>query len=161
MPFCAKCGADVTGVRFCAKCGAPVEEAAGAGASGFSGSASAGPQVGASQGSGMSENVAAALSYITPIAIVFLLIDPYKTIRFVRFHSFQSIFFCVAAIILQVGLTILSIVLGFAGIGLLMGLLSPFISLAIFVLWIVLVIKAYQGQMFDLPVIGDLARKQL
>src|SRR5229473_3317459 len=46
--------------------------------------------------SGMQNNVAAALSYITIVGIVFLLIEPYNKIRFVRFHAFQSVFFAVA-----------------------------------------------------------------
>jgi uncharacterized membrane protein len=39
-------------------------------------------------------------------------------------------------------------------------LLWPLIGLAGLVLWIILFIKAYQGQMFKLPVIGELAEKQ-
>jgi uncharacterized membrane protein len=39
-------------------------------------------------------------------------------------------------------------------------LIWPLISLAGFVIWIVLVLRAYQGQMFKLPVIGDMAEKQ-
>jgi uncharacterized membrane protein len=106
-------------------------------------------------------NVAGALAYVTPIpAIIFLLIDPFKTIRFVRFHSLQSIIFCVTAFVLQFALGIVSIVLGFMGIAFI-GLLGTLISLGIFVLWIVLVIKAYQGQEFQLPVISGLAAKWL
>ncbi len=161
MPFCTKCGADVAGVRFCAQCGTPVETAAGDEPSRPSAgpSASAGPS-GAGAATGMSDNVAAALAYITPIAIVFLLIEPYKRIPFVRFHSFQSIFFCVAAIVLQIALGVTGLILGFAGMGLMMGMLSPLVSLGIFVLWIVLLVKAYQGEKFSLPVIGEMAAKQ-
>lgn len=39
-------------------------------------------------------------------------------------------------------------------------LIWPLISLAGFIIWLVLVLKAYQGQMFKLPVIGDMAEKQ-
>lgn len=56
---------------------------------------------------------------------------------------------------------IVSIVLSFVGIGFLIGLMSPLISIGFFVLWIVLVIKACQGQEFPLPVISGLAAKWL
>ena len=116
----------------------------------------------ASATQGLSDNVAGALAYVTPIpAIIFLLIDPFRTIRFVRFHSLQSIVFCLAAFVLQFALAIVSLVLSFVGVGPVIALMSPLISLGIFVLWIVLVIKAYQGQEFRLPVISDLAAKWL
>ena len=92
-------------------------------------------------------------------AIVFLLIDPFKTIRFVRFHSVQSIVFSLTAFVLQFAMTIVSIALSFAGLGMIMGLVGWLLSIGIFVLWVVLVIKAYQGQEFRLPVISDLAAK--
>ena len=161
MPFCSKCGADVTGVASCPQCGtAAAGQPAGqpAGAEKAPQAASA-PQAAAAQS--LPDNVAGALAYVTPIpAIIFLLIDPFRTIRFVRFHSLQSIVFCLAAFVLQFALGIVSIVLGFMGIAFI-GLLGTLISLGIFVLWIVLVIKAYQGQEFKLPVLGDLAAKWL
>ena len=160
MPFCSKCGADITGVESCPQCGTaageqpagqPAEDPAGAGTA---------PQA-APAAQSLSNNVAWALAYVTPIpAIIFLLIDPFKTIRFVRFHSLQSIIFCVTAFVLQFALGIVSVALSFMGIGF-MGLLSTLISIGIFVLWIVLVIKAYQGQEFQLPVISGLAAKWL
>lgn len=103
-----------------------------------------------------------ALAYVTIIpAIVFLLIEPYKHNRFIRFHSFQCIFFTLAAIALNIATTILSVVLSFVGgIGILLGMLGMLVSVGIFIVWIVLVMKAYQGQEFRLPVIGDLAAKQ-
>ena len=104
-----------------------------------------------------------ALAYVTVIpAIVFLLIEPYKNSRFIRFHSFQSIFFTLAAIALNIATTILSVVLSFVGgIGILLGMLGMLVSVGIFVLWVVLVFKAYQGEEFKLPLIGDLAAKQV
>lgn len=173
MPFCTKCGADVSGVRFCAQCGTPVESAGAgtpaaaggssagaAGQPGAAGQSSTGPG-GAAASPGVSDNLAAALAYITPIAIVLLLVEPYKNIRFVRFHCFQSIFFCAAAIVLQIALGITSLILSFVGIGILTALLGPLVSIGIFVLWVLLAVRAYQGQMYPLPVIGDLATKQV
>ena len=162
MPFCSQCGADVTGVAACPQCGT----AAAGGLAADSATArtapppAAPPVAPATQG--LSDNVAGALAYVTPIpAIIFLLIDPFRTIRFVRFHSLQSIVFCLAAFVLQFALAIVSLVLSFVGVGIVIALMSPLISLGIFVLWIVLVIKAYQGQEFRLPVISDLAAKWL
>ena len=159
MPFCSKCGADVTGVAACPQCGTA---AAGEPAGGSEGAApQAAPQATPAAG-GLSDNVAGALAYVTVIpAIVFLLIDPFKTIRFVRFHLLQSIVFSLTAFVLQFAVTIVSIALSFAGLGMIMGLVGPLIGMGIFVLWVVLVIKAYQDQEFQLPVIGDLAAKWL
>ena len=157
MPFCSQCGSDVTGVASCPQCGTA---AAGQPVGDLSEAPTTPPATAATQG--LPDNVAGALAYVTPIpAIIFLLIDPFRTIRFVRFHSLQSIVFCLAAFVLQFALAIVSLVLSFVGVGIVIALMSPLISLGIFVLWIVLVIKAYQGQEFRLPVISDLAAKWL
>ena len=103
-----------------------------------------------------------ALAYVTVIpAIVFLLIEPYKNSRFIRFHSFQSIFYCVAVVAVSIMMMILAGVLAFVGIGFLVGILGFLLNIAFFVGWIFLVIKAYQGEEFRLPIIGDLAAKQV
>ncbi len=102
-----------------------------------------------------------ALAYVTFIpAIIFLLIEPYKNIKFVRFHAFQSIFLCVASIAISITLTILTIVLAFVGVGALVGMVGWLVQLGIFVLWIIVIIKAYGGERYKLPIIGDLAAKQ-
>jgi len=156
MPFCNQCGADVAGVKFCSKCGAPVEASPAAGSSPSEGAATAG----AGSSSDVSQNIAAALAYITPVAIVLLLIDPYKSNRFVRFHSFQSIFYFLATFAVYIVFGVLSAILAIIGAGFL-AFFFPVLQLLFFVLWILLVIKAYQGQTFKLPVIGDLAQKQV
>jgi uncharacterized membrane protein len=102
--------------------------------------------------------MAGALAYVTIIpAIVFLVLDPYNKKRFIRFHSFQCIFFAVAW-------TVLWIVLAFIGhipiLGWATVLLWPPISLAGLIIWVILVLKAYQGKTFKLPVIGDMAEQQ-
>ncbi len=112
--------------------------------------------------SGMTDNVAGALSYITLVGIIFLLIEPYNKNRFVRFHAFQSIFFCVGIIAFEIVWAILAAVLGhisFALIGIL-SLVGLLIGLGILAAWIFLVFKAYSNQEFKLPIIGDLAAKQ-
>ena len=96
------------------------------------------------------------LAYFTIIpAIIFLLIEPYNRNRFVRFHSFQCLFTCGALIVVQVGLSILSYAMP-----LIMFPIWTLLGLAEFALWILLVIKAYQHQIFKLPIVGDLAEKQ-
>ena len=102
---------------------------------------------------GLADNVAGMLAYVTIIpAIVFLVVEPYSKNRFVRFHAFQSIFLYVAWIILHVALRMI-----------LPWFLWPLwglIDLALFALWIVLLMKAYNGQKWKLPVVGDMAEKQ-
>jgi len=108
------------------------------------------------------EKIIAALAYMFLPAIIFLFLEPYKRNRFVRFHCFQAIFLAVAEIVMG---TILKIA---AAILFLVPLLGPLIvvlawivlGLAWFILWIVLVLKALQGEIFRLPYIGDMAEKQ-
>jgi uncharacterized membrane protein len=103
--------------------------------------------------SGLSQNVASGLSYVLTFitGIIFLLAD--KRLE-VRFHAAQSILF-----------GILWTVIGFlsqtvAGPGLI-DVLFGLAWIGMFVLWIVLMIQAFQGNHFKLPVIGDLAEQQV
>lgn len=99
------------------------------------------------------------LAYVTIIpAIVFLLIEPYSRNRFVRFHSWQSIFFNIAWWVLWIGLRI---VVHLPLLGFLTLLVWPLVWLGGFIVWLILVVKANQGQMWKLPVIGDMAEKQV
>ncbi|MGC1452710.1 MAG: DUF4870 domain-containing protein [Candidatus Sulfotelmatobacter sp.] len=143
MAFCNMCGAQIAdGTTTCAACAgrAPVAAAPAA-------------NVG-----GMADNVAGMLAYITIIpAIIFLVMEPYNKNRFIRFHSWQCLFFAAALFVLHVGLSIVTFVPFLALITFPLHLL---VSLGGFILWIVLLLKANQGQMYKLPVIGDLAEKQ-
>ena len=115
----------------------------------------------AASGGGLADNVAGLLVYLIGIlAIVFLLIEPYNKNKFIRFHCFQCIFYWCAVIAVNIGVAVLSIVLAMVNLGVVAGLLWMVLPLAYFVGWIVLMIKAYQGQMWKLPFIGDLAAKQ-
>jgi uncharacterized membrane protein len=110
-----------------------------------------------------SESVAGALAYITFIpAIVFLVLDPYKKNRFVRFHSFQSIFLWVAGLLIGVAFRFLGFVLLIIPVlgHLLVWLIAMVAILAAVVIWLVLVVKALQGESFKLPLIGELAERQ-
>jgi uncharacterized membrane protein len=142
MAFCSGCGMQIAdGSTMCPACSAKAPARAAQGATG-----------------GMTDNIAGLLAYVTIIpAIIFLVVEPYNRNRFIRFHAFQSIFFCVAWIVIHVGLSVLGAV---PGLILLTIPLHFVVGLGLFVLWIILLIKAYQGQMFKLPVIGDLAEQQ-
>jgi uncharacterized membrane protein len=141
MAFCNSCGAQVAdGTTTCAAC------------------ASRAAAVPAVATSGMADNVAGMLAYVTFIpAIIFLVTPPYNQSRFVRFHSYQSIFFCVAVFAIQVVLSILTVV---PLLFFITGPLHLLVALGALVLWIILLLKANQGQMFKLPIIGDLSEKQ-
>jgi uncharacterized membrane protein len=112
--------------------------------------------------SGLSDNLAAALAYITVIpAIIFLVLEPYNRIPLVRFHSFQSVALCIAAFVLQVALTISQVFLHFIpGSWLLFAAAHMLLGLALFIGWIIAIIKAYNGEWYKLPVIGDWAETQ-
>ncbi|MEK7407569.1 MAG: hypothetical protein AAB225_21025 [Acidobacteriota bacterium] len=108
--------------------------------------------------------MAAALCYLAGFitGIIFLVVAPYNQNKAVRFHAFQSIFFSVGMVILSIALTIFSTIM-FAisfWLGSLLGLTYMVLWLAILVLWLYLMWKAYQGQKVMLPVIGELAQKQ-
>jgi uncharacterized membrane protein len=146
MAFCTKCGQSISDTAtFCPHCGESQS---------VSGGTNAQPTA-----SGMSENAAALLSYVLGwiTGLIFYFIDkrPY-----VRFHAAQSI-------VTFGGLHIIRIILGTVlGVGWWVGgvthwgaglLLFSIISLLSLVLWIVCMIKAYQGVRFKLPVAGDIA----
>ncbi len=138
MAFCATCGTQIADGAACPKC-----------------AGTASPGASAPAAAGLADNVAGALAYVTIIpAIVFLVLEPYNKKRFVRFHAFQSIFFCVAWIVIDIALTFISHI-PFLG-----WMLWPLVGLVLFVIWLILVLKAFQGQMFKLPVIGDMAEQQ-
>jgi uncharacterized membrane protein len=106
----------------------------------------------------MADNVASALCYALGLVtgIIFLVLAPYNKNPVIRFHAFQSIFMHVACIVVMIGL---NIVLGIMHLFSLYFLFSLF-WLACFVLWIYLLIQAYQGKTVVLPVIGPIAQQQ-
>lgn len=150
--------------RFCSSCGAPMAEGAvncsscaTRAAQSVGGGTAVAPAATPSAG-GLTDNVAGLLAYITIIpSIIFLVMEPYNRNRFVRFHSFQNIFFCVACIALSIMMSIIGMV---PMVGLITLFVWPLLGLGLVVVWVILLLKAYQGQMFKLPIIGDLAEKQ-
>jgi uncharacterized membrane protein len=112
---------------------------------------------------GLPRTIAGALAYCTLVpAIFFLLVDPYRKDRFVRFHSFQCLGFSLCALVAGAGLRVAGVLLFFVPLlgHLMVLLLSMVVSLGFFVLWVVLVVKALQGEMLRLPLIGDFAEQQ-
>jgi uncharacterized membrane protein len=109
--------------------------------------------------SGLSENAAGGLAYITIIpAIIFLVAEPYNKSSYIRFHSWQCLFMALAWFVIDVAVMIFGSFLSF--FRLLTFGLYPLISLAMLILWIMVLIKAFNGERFKLPIIGDLAAKQ-
>jgi len=108
------------------------------------------------------QSVAGALAYCTIPAIVFLLVEPYSKNRFVRFHSFQCIGLWLAALVVGAALRVAGFVLSFVPVlGHPVSWLAYMVAiLGFFVIWVVLVVKALQGEMFKLPVAGDFAEQQ-
>ena len=164
--FCSSCGTQIAdGVSFCPACGKPAGQVLSSSPTpASSGVASApAPVAGAAAAGGLTDNVAGLLAYITFIpAILFLILEPYNKKPFVRFHSFQSIFLTIVYIVCCIAVPILSLILAFVPIlgHVIAGLLWLVVFAGFFIVWIVLLIKAYQGQMWKLPVIGDIAEKQ-
>jgi len=122
---------------------------------------------------GLDGNVAAALGYpVGIIAIISLIME--KENSFVKFHALQSILLHVAAIILMIAVWILGIILMFAGFAaaaatesgaaaglgsMLFGLLW-LVFIVVYLLGLILsAVKAYQGVMFKLPILGNMAAK--
>lgn len=105
-------------------------------------------------------NLVAALSYLPFFAIflsiVILLVE--KDDKFIRFHALQSFVISVSYYILNI---LINIFFG-AGILALIGtVLGPLLALAVLVIWVVSMIKAYQGQVMKWPLVGEFAEKRV
>jgi len=101
---------------------------------------------------GLDENIAGLLCYVLTwvSGLVMLLIE--KKNKFVRFHAVQSI---------AVFLPLYIIAIVFVAIPFIGWMVSSLINLLILVLWIVLMIKAYQGEKFKIPIAGEIAENQI
>ena len=147
MAFCSKCGSTVSeGSAFCVVCGSPVS---------LTGGTPTPPSPAGAAGASMTSNIAAALAYFFITGIIFLVVDPYRRDKFVRFHSFQAIAFWVVVIVIEIILSIITSITFFA-----LGFLFPLVGLAVFVFWLFLMYKAYNNESFMIPVIGEWALKQ-
>jgi uncharacterized membrane protein len=118
---------------------------------------------------GLDENIAALLAYVFGWLSGLILFLMEKDSRLVRFHAMQSILLNVAiavlAIVVGVAISILILILGqvsgaLAGIASVISLLFWLAFAAVIVvIWVLCLIRAYQGKMFKLPFIGDMADK--
>lgn len=107
-------------------------------------------------------NIFGALAYVTFIpAVIFLLMERFKRDRFIRFHSFQSIFLVGVGIALAIAMRLVFFLLALIPrLGYLMAWLAVVVvCIGWVILWMVLLIKALQGEFFKLPWIGDLAER--
>lgn len=102
--------------------------------------------------SGLNPNLAGALSYfLGPVSGIYFWMTE-KENQFVRFHAMQSILFCVAYVIISVVINIIPI------LGQMIALL---LSIAGIFIWLMLMYRAYNGEEWELPFIGKIARDQL
>jgi uncharacterized membrane protein len=107
---------------------------------------------------GLSDNAASGIAYITFIpAIIFLATAPSNQKPLIRFHSWQSIFY---SIVWFVAWAVLAVIGMIPILNLVDIVLFPLTFLGLVIVWVILLIKAFNGERFKLPVIGDLAEKQ-
>jgi uncharacterized membrane protein len=147
MAFCKSCGQEIGAANFCPKCGAGQTAAVGGPAPAIAA---------ASPTEGLQENVAGLLCYVLGwvTGIIFLLIDKRP---WVKFHAAQSIVVFGGLMVIRIALIFMgSMVGGVIGYGFL-GLISLAIGLVGLVLWVLLMIKAYQHQTFRVPVAANIA----
>jgi len=146
MAFCKACGQEIGTATFCPKCGA-------------SQSATAAPVAVAPvtvSAEGLQENVAGLLCYVLGwlTGVIFLLIDKRP---WVKFQAAQSIVVFGGLTVIRVGLIFMNGFLGgLIGFAILSGL-SLLIGLLGFVLWILLMVKAYKHETFRVPIAADIA----
>jgi len=118
---------------------------------------------------GLDANVAAGLCYLPVcsinliMSIIVLVTD--KTNKLTRFHAFQSLLLMGAAVIIGVPAYVLMVVLFLVNstitsiLGGLFGLILSLVGLALFVFMIIAMIKAFQGETYRIPYLGDMADK--
>lgn len=105
-------------------------------------------------------NLVAALSYLPFFAIflsiVILLVE--KDDKFIRFHALQSFIISVSYYILNI---LINIIFSSGVLALVSTFLGPLLALAVLVIWVVSMIKAYQGQVMKWPLVGEFAEKRV
>lgn len=148
MPFCKACGQEVGTATFCPNCGAN---------QGATATPVAAPVTSAAPPTaGIDENVAGLLCYVLGwvTGIIFLLIDKRP---FVKFHAAQSIVVFGGLTVLRIGLAFMGgMTGGIIGWGA-YGMLSLILGLLTLVLWVLLMVKAYQHELFKVPIAAPIA----
>ena len=147
MKYCSQCGAELAGARYCGQCGARTDHTSSTAASESRPGDGPGP-------GGFEENHLGLLAYLTPVpALALLIIEPYSRNGFVRFHSYQCLLLTLASIVLAALTWTLSFVF-------LKGLLSNLMHLLLVAGWGWAAYMAWQGQQWQVPIIGELARRK-
>ena len=110
---------------------------------------------------GLAPNVGALLCYVPCcIGLIFSIVVAVveKQSRYLRFHAFQSLLFHAALVVCWVALTILGFILGAIHLGLIMIPVQLLVGLAVLGLHILLMIKAYNNEQYELPTLGAMAK---
>lgn len=109
--------------------------------------------------SGLSDNAASGLAYLTIIpAIVFLIVAPFKSSSSVRFHAWQSIFYFITWAVVDILIGLVQNIVPST-----VFLTWPVVQLAglaFFVVLLIVLVGAFNGKRISLPIIGGLAEKQ-
>ena len=107
---------------------------------------------------GMQPNVEAGLSYVLlwVTGLIFFFME--KQNRFVRFHAMQSILFFGSLTVIRIILSVI-VAFGVPFLGFITGLVWLAVGIIGLVGYIVLLINAFQGKYFKLPIVGDYAEK--
>jgi uncharacterized membrane protein len=109
---------------------------------------------------GMSDNAAGAIAYFTFVpAIIFLLVPPYNANPHVRFHAWQSLMLNVSVVLVSILLSFVLVIFLIFDAELLV-VFKRLVWLGWFVLWLMCVLKAMNGQRFRIPVLGSVAERQ-
>lgn len=113
--------------------------------------------------SGLAPNVAAGLAVVLTLisGIIFLVIE--KRNQFVRLWAMQATFFGATTLIFSIISSVISSVLGHMAwiLAVLWGLFSLVVSLGFLAVWIIMLVKAFSGKEWEVPLLGKLAREQL
>jgi len=110
---------------------------------------------------GMAPNIGALLCYVPCcIGLIFSIVVAIveKQSRYLRFHAFQSLLFHAALVVCWVGLTILGFILSAIHLGLIMIPIQLLVGLAVLGLHVLLMIKAYNNEQYELPTLGAMAK---
>ena len=147
MPFCCQCGSRVSDDDvFCGKCGRR--------------QAPAPPPPRSDYASTMHPRTASILCYVPFLgwiaSIVVLASEKFRANRTVRFHAFQGLYLFVAWLIID---HVMAPVIGLAGGGRLH--LGSLLRAGMLGVWVFMLVKTSQEQLFSLPIIGELAERSV
>jgi uncharacterized membrane protein len=167
MPFCENCGTSRAATQeFCPKCRA----------SGLPGVVTVANALRATEKTSgpesksdaakpvLTANIAGVLCYAFALVsgIVFLVLEPYRKISFVKFHAWQSIYFSVAWVTFTVTWSTLVLIFEAVTGGFLAALIIPIdclLTLTGIGYWVWLMYRAYLGERRRIPLLGELAKR--